>query len=118
MDVELSGFYKSVIIFVAIFTLGIGGIAMWLQLRTWPKHIDSKGITLRNGRYLSWEEFTNKKDVAVVNQRGNQIASRVELYFGKTVVRIVVPSLKNGNAIVQFVDDIVLELEIKGAVGV
>ncbi len=106
MEIKLSGFYKSVIVIAGIFTLGIGALAMWLQLRSWPKRIDAEGITLRNGKHLTWGEFTEKRNVTVINQMGHQMASRVELVFGKTIVRIVAPSLKNGYEVISYVDQI------------
>lgn len=106
MEIKLSGFYKSVIVMAGIFTLGIGALAMWLQLRSWPKRIDAEGITLRNGKHLGWGEFTEKRDVSVINHMGRQVASRVELVFGNTTVRIVAPSLKNGYEVVSYIDKV------------
>lgn len=113
MDIELSGFYKITFVLVTIFTLGIGGIAMWFQLRKWPKHIDTEGIILRNGKHVSWGEFTEDKNIAVVNQMGHSMGGRKELLFGDTIVQIVAPSLKNGQQVLQFVDGILFEREIQ-----
>lgn len=106
MDVHVNGFYKIVIVLAGIFTLGLGAVLMWLQLRSWPKHIDASGITLRNGKKFMWTELTDTRAVTVVGRYGVRITGRLELVFGKKKVRIVPQSLKEGQGVIKYINEI------------
>lgn len=112
MDIHVNGFYKVVMFFATVFTLGLGGIGMWLQMRIWPSRIDKEGIALRNGKHVTWGELTDTRAVTVVNPRGNRITGRLELVFGKTKVKIVPQSLKEGQSVIVYINEILgTELE-------
>ncbi len=106
MDIHINGFFKTTMAFATIFTLGLGGLLMWLQTRVWPARIDSAGVTLRNGKHVAWSELTDTHAVTVVNPRGNRITGRLELVFGKTKVKIVPQSLKEGQSVIVYINEI------------
>lgn len=99
MNVETSKSFKIMLVFISLFTFGVGGLALWLGARTWPTYIDSTGIKLRNGKQFTWGELTKVIPVTVVDGRGRRMTGRLDLEFGKIKARIVPQSLKNGHQV-------------------
>ncbi len=113
MEVKLNRFYKVIMVFSTVFTLGIGGIIMWLQTRSWPKLIDEQGITTRGGKRFMWDQVKNIYPVIVRNHRGNRIGGRVEIEFEKKKIRVVPQSLENGWGVVDYISQIT-GVDVKG----
>ncbi|MFQ5400285.1 MAG: hypothetical protein ACE5E7_11890 [Anaerolineae bacterium] len=82
---------------------------MWLATMSWPRILDQDGITLRNGRRVRWEALTEVRPITVVDARGRRVTGRLELVFGKVKVKIVPQSLAEGQAVLQYVSQILGE---------
>ena len=112
MDVHLSGFFKTTAIVGGIFTFGLVAIILWVQSRTFPKHIDSEGVTLRSAKRYTWKELTKATPVTVVDARGRRMAGKLVLEFGKKKVNIVPASYKEGYEVINYINSILgIELQ-------
>ena len=97
-------------VFVGIMTLGIATLIMWWTAwRQFPRLIDSEGITLRNGRRVFWTDLTGKQRITVVTRTGQRIAGGLDLYFGKTKVKIAPESFAQGYAVLDALSKILGE---------
>jgi len=106
MDVHLSGFFKTTMILGGFFTFGLVAVILYVQSRTFPKHIDGEGVTLRSGKKYSWSGLTKATPVTVVDSRGRRMAGKLILEFGKKKVNIVPPSYKEGHQVIQYINTI------------
>lgn len=106
MDVHLSKFFKVTAILGGLFTFGLVAIILWVQSRTFPKHIDGQGITLRSGKKYDWSALTKATPVTVVNSRGQRVAGKLMLEFGKKKVNIVPPSYKEGYEVINYINSL------------
>lgn len=106
MDVHLSKFFKVTAVLGGIFTFGLVAVILWVQSRTFPKHIDGQGLTLRSGKTYKWNELTKATPVTVVNSRGQRVAGKLMLEFGKKKVNIVPASYKEGYEVINYINSI------------
>lgn len=100
---HLSEPYKELMRLLAFTSLGIGTLALWLTARTWPRVVDSEGITVRNGKRVRWSEMTDSRLVTVTDQNGRRVTGRLDLYFGKTKVKVVPHSIAEGREVMDFI---------------
>ena len=106
MDVHLSKFFKITMIVGGIFTFGLVAVVLWIQARTFPKRIDSEGITLRSGKRYTWVQLTKATPVTVVDQLGRRVAGKLLLDFGGKKVDIVPGSYAEGHAVIEYINSI------------
>jgi hypothetical protein len=87
--------------------LGLLGIAialapsamLWRRRATWVARLDDEGVTLRNGRRLSWSELEQVTDVHA--RRGAaEWHSHFELRFKRGRARVFDRMLANGDEVV------------------
>lgn len=106
IDVSLAGWFVSLMIGGGLFSFGIITAAMWVSSRNWPSVVDEEGITTRNKKRVYWKDLTAVQPVKVVSPSGRRITGRLELLFGKTSVRIVPHSIKEGQDVMNFISHI------------
>jgi hypothetical protein len=104
IEVHLSDPYKSLMWLLAFTSLGIGTLALWLTARSWPRVVDDEGMTLRSGKRVRWSEMTDTRLFTVVDDRGRRVTGRLELYFGKTKVKVVPHSIAEGPEVMAYID--------------
>ncbi len=109
LEVHLSRSYKFTLWLVGIFTLGVGALGMWLSARSWPRVLDPEGITLRSGARVAWNQLTDVRRVTVVDELGRKVTGRLELVFGETKVKIVPQSLAEGQAVLDYLGQLLGE---------
>ncbi len=103
IDVHFSGSFISIMIIGGLFSFGVAAIGMWFSSRCWPSVVDEDGITMRNKKRVSWNELTAIQPVRVVSSSGRRITGRLDLVFGKTTVKIVPHSIKDGQDVMDFI---------------
>lgn len=103
LEVHLSGSYKFVLWLCGLMTLGIGAFGMWLCTKRWPRLLDQEGATLRNGKRLLWKDVTEIIPVTVVNPRGQRVTGRLDIKFGKEIMKVVPQSLAEGQTAMGFI---------------
>ncbi|MEI8258372.1 MAG: hypothetical protein WCJ30_22070, partial [Deltaproteobacteria bacterium] len=64
MDVRLAASSWVMLVFVGVFTFGVGALGLLLTWRRFPRRMDADGLTLRSGRSFRWSELTLRRRVA------------------------------------------------------
>lgn len=103
IEVHLGRNVRVLLILLVPLTLGIGTIAVWLSMLSWPKLVDGEGITTRQGKRYTWSGLTNVKPVTVVNRYGQRVSGRLDLLFGKSRVQVVPHSLREGPEVMSLI---------------
>jgi hypothetical protein len=110
LKVHLSSSYKLLMRLAGLVTFGVGALLLWLSTMSWPRLIDSDGITLRSGRRLHWGKLTEQRFVRFEDPRSAEGSTgRLELLFGRATVRIVPRSLAEGSAVLGFLTQVLGE---------
>ena len=105
IDVTLAPSFKFVRTILTVCTLGLGWFIMTLSARSWPKRVDDRGMTLRSGKQVAWDDLSDVRRVMVVDEKGRRMTGRLELVFGKTTVKIVPQSLIPGHEVMQAISE-------------
>jgi len=106
IDVHLSRSFISIMIIGGLFSFGVAAIGMWFSSRCWPSVVDEEGITMRNKKKVYWKDITSIQPVRVVSSSGTRMTGRLDLIFGKTTVKIVPHSIKEGQEVMNFISHI------------
>jgi len=109
LDVAIAPHYKKLQVLLAFVTCGVGWIALHLSSRSWPARISEKGMTLQNGKKVSWAKLDDVKQVTVVDERGRRVTGRLDLRFGKTTAKIVPQSIVPGQTVMDYISAILGE---------
>ena len=109
MQVKLSKFFKTTAILGGIFSFGVVPLILWFQSRTFPKHIDTTGIKLRNGKHYLWAQLKKATPHTILNSRGQRMGGKLVLEFdidGKKLKKVdVVPaSYKQGHGVIDHIN--------------
>lgn len=93
MEINLSQRYRFWMQLLVPLTLGIGTLALWLWAQRWPRHLDDRGILLRNGQLLRWSDI---KRIGVIEQQFSDETARIDLYVKGSIIRLQMNFLANG----------------------
>jgi hypothetical protein len=88
-------------ILMGICSFGLMPLFLWLGARSWPRLIDQDGMTLRNGKRLSWKDVTEFRRVNL-RIHGISAGGRIEVLFGKKKVPIPLNSFSEGREVLAF----------------
>jgi hypothetical protein len=100
-DVHLSGNYLAILVMLSLISFGIGGILLWLRTRRYPRRVDPRGMTLRDGRFLTWNELTESR-AAPRQFLGVPLGQRWRLKFGDTEAIVSESALAEGPTVMHF----------------
>jgi hypothetical protein len=79
MRVELSAGFFAVAVIAAIFTVGVGLVALWLIARSYPARLEADAVVTRGGARHAWKDLAHTSRL----QKG---ALRLEFPGGSVLV--------------------------------
>jgi len=89
IELQVKQSYYMRVLFIGLFSFGLGALAMWLEHRLWAKTFDREGVTRRDGKKFRWADLREKNAVHMQLSSGRQGAlNNYELVFkdGKALV--------------------------------
>ena len=104
IEIKVKRSYYIRMIFIGIFTLGIGALLLYMEYRRWGRIFDSVGVTRQDGKCFLWADLQEK---IVVHMRGVGYGKRgplnhVELVFKDGKVLIFPLMLENAKEIMAY----------------
>jgi hypothetical protein len=104
MDVKIKPLNGCLAIILAVFTLGVAPLAIWISERSWPKKLDEQGLVTRGGMRIAWNEFTKAVKVLTrVTSGSSSTIEHYELSHPKGKVKVVVYRLENGPQVFEYI---------------
>ncbi|MBK8794105.1 MAG: hypothetical protein IPN59_13505 [Holophaga sp.] len=103
MEVKIIPLNGCMQVFLAVMTLGVAPLMVWLNERSWPKSVDEQGLLTRGGVKIPWSDFS--KITRVVTRIGNTSSTteHFELVHPKGKVVVTVYRLENGQKILDYI---------------
>jgi hypothetical protein len=80
IELKVKRSYYIRVIFIGLFTLGIGTLLMYLEYRRWARTFDPAGVTRRDGERFLWQDLKEKRRVNMRNL-ANAPLNHIELIF-------------------------------------
>jgi hypothetical protein len=104
MEIKIKPLGGCVSIILAILTLGIAPLAIWISERGWPKLVDEQGLVTRGGKRIAWAEFTRASRVLTQVTRGSSsTVEYYELFSPRGKVVVVAYRLENGQQVFDYI---------------
>ena len=104
MDIKIRPLGGCMQVFLAVMTLGVAPLAIWLGERNWPKRVDEQGLETRGGKRIAWNEFTKVTRVITQVTRGSSSGvESFQLDSKQGKVSLVVYRLENGEQVFDYI---------------
>lgn len=109
LELRLKAGFIVLLVVLGVMSCGLTPLIIWLvSIKDYPRLLDAAGVTLRNGKQVSWRELTRRQKVVV--QRGSlRYVSGIVLNFGKTTVKIAPRVLVEGNRVLPYISQVLGE---------
>lgn len=101
MDVRIIPLNGCLWVALAVLTLGVAPLAIWLAERSWPRRLDEAGLETRGGRRILWSEFTRIR--RVITQSSGVTTEHYELQSKQGKVRVAVYRLVDGPHVLEYI---------------
>ena len=114
IEIEVKRSYYIRVIFIGIFTLGIGALLMYLEYRSWGKTFDSAGVTRQDGKRLLWADLQKKTFVHWTRSSGGKPGplNHIELVFKEGNAKVFPLMLENVSDVMAYLEKFKVEEEI------
>jgi hypothetical protein len=104
MEIKIKPLSGCMAVFLAVFTLGVAPLAIWISERSWPKLVDEQGLVTRGGKRIPWGEFTRITRVLTRVTRGSSsTVEHYELRASGSKVIVAVYRLENGQQVFDYI---------------
>jgi hypothetical protein len=84
-----------------LMTLGVMPLGIWWSMRRWPAWVDDRGVRLRSGVAIGWQQIT--RVVKVITDVNGTVTTRYDLQSPLGVVRVVPDRLHQGDEVLAYV---------------
>ena len=101
MDVKIVPMPGCLWLLLAVCTLGVAPLIIWLKERNWPRRVDEQGLVTRGGRRIAWGEFTGMQKVYTRVQYAR--VGRYGLYSPQGTVALVTYRLVDGAQVLDYI---------------
>ena len=105
IELQVKQSYYMRVLFIGLFTLGLGALAMLLEHRRWAKIFDNEGVTRRDGQRFHWADLLEQKAVHMQLSSGGQGAlNNYELVFKNGKALVFHRMLENEKEVMAFLE--------------
>ena len=102
-QIKRSYYYR--VVFIGIFSVGIGALLMYLEYRRWAKIFDSMGVTRQDGKRFLWQDLKEKRFIHMRSRYGKEgPLNHVELVFSDGKALVFYLMLENSAQIMTFLE--------------
>ncbi|MCL4275328.1 MAG: hypothetical protein KJZ77_15765 [Anaerolineales bacterium] len=107
LELEVKSSYTLRVLFIGLFTLGLGALAMLLEQRMWARTFTHEGVTRRDGKQFRWADLLEKNAV-YIRQRGAGQGSlnNYELVFKDGKALVFHRMLENEGEVMRFLETV------------
>jgi hypothetical protein len=100
------------LIFIALFSLGIGALLMYMEYRRWGRTFDGTGVTRQDGNQLFWADLQKKVFIhRALPGSSNGPLNHIELVFSDGKALVFPLMLENAEEVMAFVENLSAEKE-------
>lgn len=105
IELQVSRSYYVRVIFLGVFSLGIGALLMYLEYRRWAQTMDGAGVTRRDGKQFLWQDLKGKNFVHMRRRYGKLGAlNHIELVFSDGKALVFPLMLENAQEVMAFLE--------------
>ena len=105
IEVQVKRSYYMRVIFIGLFSAGIGALIMYLEYRRWAKTFDGTGVTRQDGKQFHWTDLKEKRLIHMRSRYGKKgPLNHVELVFSDGKALVFYLMLENGPQIMTFLE--------------
>ncbi len=114
IEVKVKSSYYTRLIFIGIFTLGIGALLMYLEHRRWGQTFDSVGVTRIDGTRFLWSDLQKKIFVHWRRYAGGRLGplNYIELEFKDGKASVFPLMLENSRQVMSYLEKFQVEEKI------
>lgn len=114
IEIEIKRSYYTRLIFIGIFTLGIGAFFMYMEHRQWVWLFDSVGVTRIDGKRFLWSDLQKKIFVHWQRYAGGKLGplNHMELEFKDGKAKVFPLMLENAQQVMTYLEKFQVEEKI------
>jgi len=111
IEIEVKRSYYIRVIFIGIFTLGIGALLMYVEHRQWGQTFDSVGVTRKDGKRFLWSDLHKKIFIHFRRYTNGKLGplNHMELEFKDGKVKVFPIMLENAPEILAYLEKFKVE---------
>jgi len=111
IEIEVKRSYYIQLIFIGIFTLGIGALLMYMEHRQWGQTFDSVGVTRIDGKRFIWADLQKKILVHFRRYANGKMGplNHMELEFKDGKVKVLPLMLENAAETMAYLEQFKVE---------
>lgn len=105
IELQVKRSYYMRVLFIGLFSFGLGALAMLLEHRYWAKTFDRDGVTRRDGKRFRWADLQAKNAIHRRLQNGRLGGlNNYELVFKAGKVLVFHQMLENEQEVIRYLD--------------